>query len=78
VFVAQAADGKDSSKLVAHQRGIKVGSIVGDDYPVVEGIKPGEKVVISGAQKLVDGAPVAPAPDAGAPGPPAAAPAPSP
>jgi RND family efflux transporter MFP subunit len=63
VFVAEGADGK----LVAHQRGIKVGSIVGDDYPVLEGIKSGEKVVISGSQKLVDGAPVAPAPQAPAP-----------
>jgi RND family efflux transporter MFP subunit len=63
VFVAESADGKDNSKLVAHQRAIKVGSIVGDDYPVLEGIKPGEKVVISGSQKLVDGAPVAPAPE---------------
>lgn len=59
VFVAESADGK----LVAHQRAIKVGPIVGDDYPVLEGIKPGEKVVISGSQKLVDGAPVAPAPE---------------
>jgi hypothetical protein len=63
VFVAENADGK----LVAHQRGIKVGSIVGDDYPVLEGIRPGEKVVISGSQKLVDGAPVAPAPEGQAP-----------
>jgi RND family efflux transporter MFP subunit len=63
VFVAESADGK----LLAHQRVIKVGSIVGDDYPVLEGIKSGEKVVISGSQKLVDGAPVAAAPDAAAP-----------
>ncbi|MDO8795771.1 MAG: efflux RND transporter periplasmic adaptor subunit [Vicinamibacterales bacterium] len=63
VFVAEGGDGKDNTKLVAHQRGIKVGSIVGDDYPVLEGIKPGEKVVISGSQKLVDGAPIAPAPE---------------
>jgi len=72
VFVADSADGK----LVAHQRGIKVGPIVGDDYPVLDGIKTGEKVVISGSQKLVDGAPIAPAPDT----PPAApqSPAPSP
>jgi len=76
LFVAQAADGKDTSKLTAHQRAIKVGSIVGDDYPVLEGIKPGEKVVISGSQKLVDGAPVVPAPDAAgsAPQPPAPSP----
>jgi RND family efflux transporter MFP subunit len=58
-FVAESAEGK----LVAHQRAIKVGPIVGDDYPVLGGIKPGEKVVISGSQKLVDGAPVAPAPE---------------
>lgn len=62
VFVAESADGKPGG-LVAHQRAIKVGPIVGDDYPVLEGIKPGEKVVISGSQKLVDGAPVAPAPE---------------
>jgi RND family efflux transporter MFP subunit len=78
VFVAESADGKDNTKLVAHQRAIKVGPIVGDDYPVLEGIKPGEKVVISGSQKLVDGAPVAPAPDAAAPGPRAPASSPSP
>jgi RND family efflux transporter MFP subunit len=63
VFVADNAGGK----LVAHQRAIKVGSIVGDDYPVLDGIKPGEKVVISGAQKLVDGAPVTPAPETAPP-----------
>ena len=71
VFVAENADGK----LVAHQRGVKVGPIVGDNYPVLEGIKAGEKVVISGSQKLNEGAPIAPAPDAAAPG--GAAPAPS-
>ena len=66
-FVAESAEGKDNTKLVAHQRAIKVGSIVGDDYPVLEGIKPGEKVVISGSQKLIEGAPVAPASDTAAP-----------
>jgi RND family efflux transporter MFP subunit len=59
VFVADMAEGK----LVAHQRLIKVGPIVGDNYPVLEGIKAGEKVVVSGSQKLQEGAPIAPAPD---------------
>jgi RND family efflux transporter MFP subunit len=59
VFVADHADGK----LVARQRAIKVGAIVGDNYPVLDGIKSGEQIVVSGAQKLVDGAPIAPAPD---------------
>jgi RND family efflux transporter MFP subunit len=61
-FVAEQADGK----LVARQRAIKVGTIEGNDYPVLEGIKPGERVVTSGAQKLADGAPIQEL--AGAPG----------
>jgi RND family efflux transporter MFP subunit len=56
-FVADGADGK----LVAKQRAIKVGPIVGDDYAILGGIKPGERIVVSGVQKLADGAPIAPA-----------------
>jgi hypothetical protein len=54
-FVAEDAGG---GKLVARQRAIKVGSIVGENYPIVDGIKAGERVVTSGAQKLMDGAPI--------------------
>ena len=76
-FFAFVAEGPDKDgKLVARQRAIKVGPIVGDDYPVLEGIKAGEKVVVSGAQKLQEGAPIAPAPDAAAPAPQAPAPSP--
>jgi RND family efflux transporter MFP subunit len=64
VFMAEDMEGK----LVAHQRVIKVGPIVGDNYPVLEGIKVGEKVVVSGSQKLREGAPIAPAPAAPAGG----------
>ena len=53
-FVAEQADGK----LIARQRAIKVGAIAGNDYPVLDGIAPGERVVTSGAQKLADGAPI--------------------
>jgi RND family efflux transporter MFP subunit len=56
-FVAEEAGGK----LVAKQRAIKVGPIVGNQYPVLDGIKAGERVVTSGAQKLADGAPIQPA-----------------
>jgi RND family efflux transporter MFP subunit len=55
-FVAQDEGGK----LIAKQRAIKVGPIIGDNYPVLDGIKPGERVVTSGAQKLADGAPIQP------------------
>ncbi len=53
-FVAEDAGGK----LVAKQRPIKVGAIAGDNYAVLEGLKPGDRVVVSGTQKLADGAPI--------------------
>jgi len=56
-FVAEPAAG---GALSAKQRAIRVGPIVGDTYPVLEGIRPGDRVVVSGAQKLADGAPIAP------------------
>jgi RND family efflux transporter MFP subunit len=70
-FVAEDAGGK----LVAKQRAVKLGPIVGNSYPVLRGIKEGERVVTSGAQKLADGVPIQPAAapaasPAGAPSPP--------
>jgi RND family efflux transporter MFP subunit len=61
-FFAFVAEPGAGGALTAKQRAIKVGAIVGDDYPVLEGIKPGERIVVSGAQKLMDGAPIQEAP----------------
>ena len=44
--------------LVARQRPLKVGDVLGDDYIVVSGLKPGDKVIVSGVQKIGDGAPI--------------------
>jgi RND family efflux transporter MFP subunit len=55
-FVAEEQNGK----LVAHQKPLRVGEMVGNDYVVLDGIKPGDKVIVSGTQYLVDGAPVVP------------------
>jgi RND family efflux transporter MFP subunit len=58
-FVAEEAKGPDGQAgLVARQRAITVGPIVGDSYTVLSGIEPGERIVASGVQKLVDGAPI--------------------
>lgn len=57
-FAFVAEDEKGS--LVARQRALRVGEIVGNDYVVLDGIKPGERVIVSGTQFLVDGAPVSP------------------
>jgi RND family efflux transporter MFP subunit len=62
-FVAEEGKGMDGKPaLVARQRAITVGPIEGDAYPVLSGLKPGERVVVSGAQRLAEGAPLAPAP----------------
>jgi RND family efflux transporter MFP subunit len=59
LYFAFVAEGKEAS-LVAKQRPLKVGEIVGNDYVVLEGIKPGDRVIVSGTQFLRDGAPVKP------------------
>jgi RND family efflux transporter MFP subunit len=60
-FVAEDVGGK----LVAKQRAIKVGPITGDNYPVLDGLKAGDRIVTSGTMKLADGAPIQAAPAAG-------------
>jgi RND family efflux transporter MFP subunit len=57
VFVAEAQNG---GSYVARQKPLKVGQTVGNDYEVQEGLKPGDKVIVSGTQFLLDGAPVIP------------------
>jgi len=56
VYVATQAD----NGTVAKQRAITLGDTIGNDYAVTGGLKPGEKVIISGIQFLIDGAPVQP------------------
>jgi RND family efflux transporter MFP subunit len=46
--------------LVARQRPITVGEIRGNEYMVTGGLKAGEKLIVSGVQKIADGAPVRP------------------
>jgi RND family efflux transporter MFP subunit len=44
--------------VVARQKLLKVGDTVGNDYAVLDGIKPGDHIIVSGLQFLRDGAPV--------------------
>ncbi len=55
-FIAEDQNGK----LVAHQKPLRIGEMTGNDYVVLDGIKPGDKVIVSGVQFLVDGATVSP------------------
>jgi RND family efflux transporter MFP subunit len=57
------------SGAVARQQQIQVGDILGNNYIIVGGIKPGDHIVTSGFQFLVDGAPVKETVESGAPEP---------
>ncbi len=56
----QSPDGK--SQLVARQKRVKLGNIKGNSYQVLEGLQPGEKIIVSGLLNLRDGAPINPQP----------------
>ena len=53
-FIAEG----DGKQTVARQRVISVGDLIGNDYVVLDGIKPGDKIIVSGVQMLADGMPV--------------------
>lgn len=66
-FVAEKA----GEGMVAKQKPVDLGDIIGNAYIVKSGLTPGEQLIVSGLQKIRDGAPVMPAPPDGA-APPAA------
>jgi RND family efflux transporter MFP subunit len=49
---------KEGNSTVARQKLLKVGDTIGNDYAVLDGIKPGDHIIVSGLQFLRDGAPV--------------------
>jgi RND family efflux transporter MFP subunit len=55
-FVAEG----QGQQSVAKQRVIQVGDLIGNDYVVLDGIKPGDKIITTSVQMLVDGMPVVP------------------
>jgi RND family efflux transporter MFP subunit len=59
---------RKGESLVARQREIRVGQIVGNDYEVVDGLKAGDRVVVEGTQELADGVPVREKPEEGTSG----------
>jgi RND family efflux transporter MFP subunit len=55
VFVS-VNDGKGT---IARQKILKLGDTFGDNYAVLDGLKPGDHIIVSGTQFLQDGMPVA-------------------
>ncbi|MCP6758149.1 MAG: efflux RND transporter periplasmic adaptor subunit [Fischerella sp. CENA71] len=61
VYVAQTQKSPEGkTQLVAKQKPISVGNITGNNYQVLKGLQPGEKVIVSGLLNLRDGVPVNP------------------
>lgn len=54
----RAAAPGDPNGLVARQRAVTLGSVIGNEYVVQGGLKGGEQLIVSGVQKVGDGAPV--------------------
>lgn len=57
----QASQGQaEQPQLIARQKPVELGDIQGNNYQVLEGLAPGERVITSGLLNLSDGAPIAP------------------
>lgn len=56
-FFAFTAE-KGEKGLMAKQKPVQLGEIIGNDYVVQSGLQPGEQLIVSGLQKIRDGAPV--------------------
>jgi len=55
-FVADPAE----KGFVARQRAVKVGDLRGSDYLLLDGLNAGDRLIVSGVQKIRDGSPVQP------------------
>jgi RND family efflux transporter MFP subunit len=60
VFTAQKPEQQKPGMppLVARQKPVKLGTIQGNNYQVIEGLQAGEKVIVAGILNLTDGAPI--------------------
>jgi RND family efflux transporter MFP subunit len=56
VYVAE----NNGKVTVARQKPVQLGDVHGNDYVILGGINPGEEMIVTGTQMLVDGVPVAP------------------
>jgi len=57
-YFAFVAEPGPNGSTVAHQRGVRLGAVTGNAYVVESGLKVGDRLIVSGIQKIVDGAPV--------------------
>jgi RND family efflux transporter MFP subunit len=66
-FAFVAEQDSKANGFVARQKPLRVGQTVDNNYVVLEGVNPGDKIIVSGTQFLIDGAPVIPQEENAAP-----------
>jgi multidrug efflux pump subunit AcrA (membrane-fusion protein) len=59
-YVAETDKSQGETRQVARMRPVKLGEIQEQDYQVIDGLKPGENLVVSGILRLRDGVPIQP------------------
>jgi RND family efflux transporter MFP subunit len=58
-YVAETQQNEQGeSQMIARQRRVRLGSIQGNSYQVLEGVEPGEQLVVTGLLNLSDGVPI--------------------
>jgi RND family efflux transporter MFP subunit len=60
VYVVEEDTSKGKPQSVVHQKPVKLGDVQNDRYPILEGIKAGDRLAVSNILKLRDGAPIQP------------------
>ncbi|MBD2432012.1 MULTISPECIES: efflux RND transporter periplasmic adaptor subunit [Fischerella] len=59
VFVEQTQKSPEGkTQVVAKQKRVELGNIKGNNYQVLEGLQPGERIIVSGLLNLRDGVPI--------------------
>ncbi|WP_292856853.1 hypothetical protein [Nostoc sp. LPT] len=58
--VVEPDKSKEKPRFVVHQKPVKLGEVQNDRYPILEGIKPGDRLVVSNILKLRDQTPIQP------------------
>ncbi len=60
VFVAEEDNSKGEPRQIVRQRSVQLGDVQGQNYQVIDGIKAGEQIAVSGILRLKEGAPIKP------------------
>lgn len=60
VYVVEEKRIKEKQQFIVHQKPVKLGDVQNDRYPVVDGVKAGDRLAVSNILKLRDQAPIQP------------------